>query len=78
MRAVAVLGLVVMFFPIAANAQSDGAKAAAPGGNVTKEQYIEQAKQRAAKRFDRLDTNHDGVLSPQERKTGTRKKPSRE
>jgi hypothetical protein len=78
MRTAVVLGLVAMLFPEAAGAQSEGTKGAGSGRGVTKEQYIEQARQRAAKRFDRLDTNHDGVLSPEERKAGSRKKSSRE
>jgi hypothetical protein len=78
MRAAIVLGLVAALFPAAAGAQSDGSKAAGSGGNVTKEQYTEQAKQRAGKRFDKLDANHDGVLSSDERKTGRRKKSSQE
>jgi hypothetical protein len=76
MRATIVLGLVAVLFPAAAGAQSDGSKAPGSSGNVTKEQYTEQAKQRAAKRFDKLDTNHDGVLSFDVRKTGRRKKSS--
>ena len=78
MRAAIVLGLVAVLFPAAAGAQSEGCESAGSGGNITKEQYLEQAKQRAAKRFDKLDTNHDGVLSPDERKTGRRKKSSQE
>ena len=39
---------------------------------------MEQAKQRAAKRFDKLDTNHDSILSSDELKTGRRKKSSQE
>jgi Ca2+-binding EF-hand superfamily protein len=78
MRAAIVLGLVAALFPVAAGAQSDGSKAAGSGRNVTKEQYMEQAKQRAAKRFDKLDANHDGVLSSDELKTGRRKKSSQE
>ena len=78
MRAAIVLGLVAVLLPAAAWAQSDGSKGPDSGGNVTKEQYLEQAKQRAAKRFDKLDTNHDGVLSSDERKTGKRKKSSQE
>jgi hypothetical protein len=73
---VVVLGLIVALFPVAAGAQSNRPKAAATGSGVTKEEYIEQAKQRAAKRFDKLDTNHDGVLSPDERKTARRNKKS--
>lgn len=78
MRAVGVLGLVAMLFPAAASAQSEEAKAADSTRGITKEQYLDQATKRAAKRFDRLDTNADGVLSPEERKAGSRRKPSRE
>ena len=78
MRAAIVLGCVVVLFPAVAGAQSDGSKEAGSGRNVTKEQYMEQAKQRAAKRFDKLDTNHDGILSSDELKTGRRKKSSQE
>jgi hypothetical protein len=39
-------------------------------GGLTKEQYIQRAEQRAARRaaaqFDRMDTDHDGVLEPAE------------
>ncbi|MGE0258580.1 MAG: hypothetical protein AB7T18_07480 [Alphaproteobacteria bacterium] len=78
MRAAIVLGLIAMLLPAAAGAQSAGSKATAPNGGVTKDDYVEQAKQRAAKRFDKLDKNHDGVLSSDERKTGGRKKSSDE
>ena len=74
MRAAIVLGLVVALLPVAAGAQSTGAKPSASSGGITKDDYVEQAKQRAAKRFDKLDKNHDGVLSSEERKTGGRKK----
>jgi hypothetical protein len=77
MRAAIVLTLVALLFPAAAGAQSAGPKGAASSGGITKDDYIEQAKQRAAKRFDKLDKNHDGVLSSDERKkTGGRKKSS--
>jgi hypothetical protein len=78
MRAAVVLGLIAMLFPAAAGAQSAGPKGAASSGGIAKEDYVEQAKQRAAKRFDKLDKNHDGVLSPEERKAGGRKKSSEE
>ncbi len=42
------------------------------GGDITKEEYIEHAVERAkhaaAARFDRLDTNHDGILTAEERR----------
>jgi hypothetical protein len=78
MRAVVVLGLVAALVPAVAGAQSEDAKATASGKRLAKENYIEQAKQRAAKRFDKLDMNHDGVLSPEERRAKGRKKPSQE
>jgi hypothetical protein len=41
------------------------------GGDITKAEYIERAVERAKraaeKRFDKLDANHDGVLSADER-----------
>ena len=30
----------------------------------------EQAMQNAGKHFDRMDTNHDGMMSPEERRAG--------
>ena len=45
--------------------------ARAKGGDITKAEYIEKAvtraKYAAEKRFDKLDANHDGVLSADER-----------
>ena len=42
-------------------------------GTITREQYIERAQerasQRAAARFDQMDTDHDGVLDRAERRT---------
>jgi len=80
MRAAVVLALLATLLPAAAGAQNTGSKAAATtgGGGITKDDYVEQAKQRAAKRFDKLDKNHDGVLSPDERKSAGRKKSSDE
>jgi len=41
-------------------------------GGFTREQYIHRAEERAAGRaaaqFDRMDTNHDGVVDPAERR----------
>jgi hypothetical protein len=41
------------------------------GGDITRAEYIEKAvtraKYAAEKRFDKLDVNHDGVLSADER-----------
>ena len=77
MRSAFVLGLAVLLFPIAAGAQSDNPRAKA-SGSITKDEYVERAKQRAAKRSDKLDTNHDGVFTSDERRTGRRKKSSQD
>jgi hypothetical protein len=73
MRAVIVMGLVALLWPVAAGAQ--GAPATpARGKDITKDEYVERAKQRAAKRFEKADTNHDGVLSAEERRAARGKR----
>jgi hypothetical protein len=55
-------------------ANADPAAAAAPQpsrpGGITKEQFIQRAQDRAARRaavlFDRIDADHNGVLDPAE------------
>lgn len=37
------------------------------GGDITRDEYIERAKNNAAARFDRMDVDHDGVLTADER-----------
>ena len=44
------------------------AKAASKGGDITRDDYIERAKRNAEKRFDRMDSDHDGVLTLDERR----------
>jgi hypothetical protein len=78
MRAAFVPGLIALLLPIAAGAQSDSLKARASDRSITKEEYVERARQRAVKRFDKLDTNHDGVLTAEERRAGRRKKSSQD
>jgi hypothetical protein len=43
-----------------------------PRGAVSRDQFIQNAEQRAGQRagalFDQMDTNHDGVLTPGERR----------
>jgi hypothetical protein len=72
MRAVLVAILLVSCVP--AWAQT-GARAR--GGDITKDEYIERARRAAEKRFERMDANHDGVLTAEERKAarGQRKSP---
>ena len=79
MRAVLVVSLVALLCPAAAMAQSKtpppGAapattSPAAPrrGGDITRDDYIEHAKRNAEKRFDRMDADHNGVLTEAERR----------
>ena len=83
MRYTAVFALCALsVLPVIALAQTSQQAAAPPSPpaagpvapssvSLTKEQYIERAEQRAARRaaaqFDRMDTNHDGVLEAAER-----------
>ena len=77
----ALFGLSLL--PATAVAQADQQAAAPPNstavspapsssGALTREQYIQRAEQRAARRaaaqFDRMDADHDGVLEPSERR----------
>ncbi len=77
MRAVLAVGLCALLYPAAVLAQTAPAPAApsaAPtrGGDITRDQYIEHAVERAKRaaeaRFDRMDTDHDGVLTAAERR----------
>ena len=40
----------------------------ARGGDITRDEYIERARRAAEQRFDRMDLNHDGVLTADERR----------
>ena len=87
MRAVLVVGLFVLLCPIIARAQGAAPpsaeappSAASPaadargGRDITRDAYIERAKRNAEKRFNKLDTNHDGVLTAEERRAGRAKR----
>lgn len=54
--------------PPAASAQETAPAIRSRGGDITRDEYIERAKRNAERRFDRLDTNHDGILTPDERR----------
>ncbi|HEX3952265.1 MAG TPA: hypothetical protein VHW90_01745 [Stellaceae bacterium] len=47
-------------------------RAGARGADITRDEYIERAVERAKRaattRFDRLDANHDGILTADERR----------
>jgi hypothetical protein len=83
MRSTLTAALIAVFLlPAAAMAQTatqtaavDNATAVPPGaaslaGDITRDQFIQRAKdragQRAATRFDQMDTNHNGVLDRDE------------
>jgi len=87
MRAILVVSLVALLCPAAAMAQTAAAPSAAPsssaapaaksaaptrGGDITRDDYIQRAVDRARraaeKRFDQMDANHDGVLTAEERR----------
>lgn len=72
MRAVLIAMLVVLSVP--ALAQPGGRSR---GGDITKEEYVERAKRAAERRFDRLDLNHDGVLSADERRAAREERQQR-
>ena len=71
MRAVLIALVLALSFP--ALAQTDSSTSPAPtararGDNITKDEYIERARRAAERRFDKMDANHDGVLTPDERR----------
>jgi phage terminase small subunit len=84
MRSTAVFALLALsLLPANALAQAHQQAAAPPNsasaspapsssGSLTREQYIQRAEQRAARRaaaqFERMDADHDGVLEPAERR----------
>jgi hypothetical protein len=73
MRAVFLVILFALLTPTAAIAQTAAATTSAPaartrGGDITRDDYVERARRAAEKRFDRMDTNHDGVLTADERR----------
>ncbi len=87
MRAALAFGLLAVLCPAVVLAQTSAApssssapSAASPararGGNITRDEYIERAKRNAEKRFDRMDTDHDGILTPEERAAARSKRRS--
>ena len=73
MRAIVVVILFALVVPAAATAQTAAPTTPAPtartrGGDITRDDYVERARRAAERRFDRMDTNHDGVLTADERR----------
>jgi hypothetical protein len=44
------------------------------GADIGRDAYIERAKRNAEKRFERMDANHDGVLTQEERRAARGKR----
>ena len=86
MRAVVVVGLFVLLCPIVVEAQGKAPSASetppsaasptanARGRDITKDEFLERVKRNAERRFDKLDTNHDGVLTAEERRAARTKR----
>jgi uncharacterized protein YciI len=81
MRSTVIALFALSLLPATAFAQTDQQAAAPPAataaspaparsGSLTREQYIQRAEERAARRaaaqFDAMDFDHDGVLEPAE------------
>lgn len=81
MRSVVIALFALSLLPATAFAQANQQAAAPPSataaspapsrsGALTREQFIQRAEERAARRagaqFDRMDADHDGVLEPAE------------
>jgi hypothetical protein len=83
MRTLSVVSLLIFLLPAAALAQGAAsgnlpqATRTARGGDITKEEYIERARRAAERRFDRMDTNHDGVLTAEERRAAREQRQER-
>jgi hypothetical protein len=80
MRAVLIAVLLALSSP--ALAQSDNSTGSAPavrsrGRDVTKDEYVERARRAAERRFDKMDTNHDGVLTADERRAAREERAAR-
>ena len=71
---IVVVSLLALLYPAIAMAQSNTPNAAPRSEGVTKSQYLDRIKERAEKRFDKLDANHDGVLTAEERRNARKKK----
>ncbi len=80
MRAVLVVGLCALLYPAAVLGQTAPAPSAAPvkGSDITRDEYVQRAVERARHsaeaRFDRMDTDHDGVLSAEERRAARKQR----
>jgi len=80
MRAVLVAIVVALTLPAVAQTPAPTGMAPAArtrGGDITKDEYVERAKRAAERRFDRMDLNHDGVLTADERRAAREQRQQR-
>ncbi len=63
--------------PVAAPPAASPSSRSARGGDITKDEYVERARRAAERRFDRMDLNHDGVLTADERRAARETRGSR-
>jgi hypothetical protein len=78
MRTLSVVLLLALLAPAAAFAQGAAsgnvppAARATRGGDISRDEYVQRAVDRARRaaetRFDRMDANHDGILTADERR----------
>jgi len=78
----AVLFALLIAFSVPAFAQTDNSTGSAPaarsrGRDITKEEYVERARRAAERRFDKMDANHDGILTADERRAAREERASR-
>jgi hypothetical protein len=94
MRIVHVVSLLALMYPAIAMAQGSPpatpaepatattGKGHARGADFTRDEYIQRAVERARKsaatRFDKMDANHDGILTADERRAARAARKARE
>ena len=72
MRLKVLTALAALIVSTAAALAQQPARTSDQRGSTTRDEFVaravERAKQQAGQRFDAMDTNHDGVLSAEERR----------
>jgi hypothetical protein len=78
----AVLFAILIASSVPAYAQTDAPASSAPaartrGADITRDEYVERARHAAERRFDKMDTNHDGILTADERRAAREERAQR-
>ena len=78
----AVLVAIVIALSVPAYAQTDAPASPAPaartrGADITRDESVERARHAAERRFDKMDTNHDGVRTADERRAAREERAQR-